>query len=245
MNDFINLSCQHCGAALQVDKDLTRTKCPYCGQESIVKMGEGTLLESRSRCPVCHRNDRTKKVSSIMTSTGENRAYFAIPPKPSRPANAIPAPPPQHPVEDMIKSIKPQLRTLLIVGVLAIGSLFCALSDPSNNSFAFLFFIAFGVAAFFMYRRYQSEKQNTAHSQNDYQNKLNDYQAQVNEYQQALQKQQSYQDGLYQSWLVNWEAAVAKWNKLYYCDRDDCVFVPGSESSAPLKEIEKFCYQKD
>ena len=40
-----------------------------------------------------------------------------------------------------------------------------------------------------------------------------------------------------------WHLAVDRWNKLYYCGRDDCVFLPGSNTCAPVTEMEKYIFQ--
>lgn len=40
-----------------------------------------------------------------------------------------------------------------------------------------------------------------------------------------------------------WEKAVAKWNTLYYCARDDCVFDPGTNKYAPVERMHELLYQ--
>jgi len=41
-----------------------------------------------------------------------------------------------------------------------------------------------------------------------------------------------------------WERAVRNWNDLYYCARDDCVFIPGRTISAPLSQLKEYLYQE-
>jgi predicted RNA-binding Zn-ribbon protein involved in translation (DUF1610 family) len=43
--------------------------------------------------------------------------------------------------------------------------------------------------------------------------------------------------------LRRWKLAMEKWNRLYYCGRDDCVFMPGANSSAPISDMIKYIYQ--
>lgn len=42
-----------------------------------------------------------------------------------------------------------------------------------------------------------------------------------------------------------WQNAMQCWNQLYYCSRDDCVFLPGKNSSAPVTEMIEYVYQQD
>ena len=37
--------------------------------------------------------------------------------------------------------------------------------------------------------------------------------------------------------------ALKRWEKLYYCFRDDCVFIPGEGSYSYLSEIKDYLYQ--
>jgi hypothetical protein len=40
-----------------------------------------------------------------------------------------------------------------------------------------------------------------------------------------------------------WEKAVVKWNSLYYCARDDGVFLPGENIFIPTSELSTYLYQ--
>ena len=35
----------------------------------------------------------------------------------------------------------------------------------------------------------------------------------------------------------NWQQAYARWEKLYYCGRDDVIFIPGEKTSAPVADM--------
>ena len=37
--------------------------------------------------------------------------------------------------------------------------------------------------------------------------------------------------------------AIGKWERLYYCHRDGCVFIPGESGSAPVENMKTFLYQ--
>jgi predicted RNA-binding Zn-ribbon protein involved in translation (DUF1610 family) len=244
MSDIINLACPSCGASLKVGKDILRAKCPYCGCESIVKPTDN-LLEFQSQCPICHRNDRTKKVSAMMSSGGENKAFFAIPAKPSRPSEILAGPPPSSPAMGLIKSTNVLRLAFIGAWFLAGISLLCAISNSHNTTSGIVFLILFGVAGFILFRQYNKGKQKNNQTEDVFRQQLNDYQSQVDAYSKSIQKQKADQEELYQKWIANWQTAVEKWKLLYYCERDDCIFIPGQEKTAPLKDIEKFCYQKD
>ncbi len=47
----------------------------------------------------------------------------------------------------------------------------------------------------------------------------------------------------YRTLLTDWEKASVKWNTMYYCFRDDVVFVPGKEECAPIDQVLEFCYK--
>ena len=34
-----------------------------------------------------------------------------------------------------------------------------------------------------------------------------------------------------------WERSIRRWEQLYYCSRDDCIFVPGENSAFPISEM--------
>ncbi len=40
-----------------------------------------------------------------------------------------------------------------------------------------------------------------------------------------------------------WQGAMHKWNQLYYCTRDDGVFIPGQSQLAPAAHMMDFIYR--
>ena len=45
---------------------------------------------------------------------------------------------------------------------------------------------------------------------------------------------------VYSSAFPEWQTAIGRWDKLYYCSRDDCVFIPGEKHSATLDGMQSF-----
>ena len=58
---ILNLNCPSCGGQLSVNKTKSIVKCPYCGNEYFID----EILGEVPACPVCGRNDRVIKISSI------------------------------------------------------------------------------------------------------------------------------------------------------------------------------------
>jgi len=40
-----------------------------------------------------------------------------------------------------------------------------------------------------------------------------------------------------------WQKAIQKWNSLYYCGRDDGIFIPNEERFVPVEQIQAFLYE--
>lgn len=67
MGDLITLSCPSCGGKLEVDANTSILICQHCGTEHIVNRSGGSItLESYARCPICRRNDRVEKITSLL-----------------------------------------------------------------------------------------------------------------------------------------------------------------------------------
>lgn len=49
-------------------------------------------------------------------------------------------------------------------------------------------------------------------------------------------------DPEYKIKVQNWEAAIAKWNRICYCAREHLIFDPQSNSGCPLSEMNSFLY---
>jgi predicted RNA-binding Zn-ribbon protein involved in translation (DUF1610 family) len=58
------------------------------------------------------------------------------------------------------------------------------------------------------------------------------------EHAQRVQQEISERERVQSSWI----RAMVRWNQLYYCARDDCVFIPGENTSAPLSKLKEYLY---
>jgi len=44
--------------------------------------------------------------------------------------------------------------------------------------------------------------------------------------------------------MPRWENAVERWNRLYYCFRDDNVFIPSENRGVPISQMMEYIYEK-
>ena len=271
--DLIRLACPACGANLNVNGSATNLKCGHCQTEYRVRQdARGVTLEEYARCPVCNRNDESKKVTAILRThtrnsqgvtyqtrtvlkqVGENTVpveeQVAVPIQTSQTSElAQHLLPPERPevrtdfdVPENTSHVA--LRTATATGGIGLLLVLCTISftvfsvfgsnsssqNGPNNVLMFLFCCAGsliplgGSIALFIYAVPDENRTNQLRINKAAREK------------QRLQYQAS--DGLRQ-----WERAMDRWNKLYYCGRDDCVFVLGSNTSAPVEEMMDYLYQ--
>ncbi len=68
-NNFVTLTCPNCGAICKAVSNNTNFECEYCGSEFHYNSQTKEIsLESYAACPLCRRNDKVEKVSSILAS---------------------------------------------------------------------------------------------------------------------------------------------------------------------------------
>lgn len=76
MSDFITLNCPSCGGKLSVQKDSPTYICEYCGTEHKLREED---IEFFGRCPKCHRNDRVEKITAIVNKHDQLAVSFPLP----------------------------------------------------------------------------------------------------------------------------------------------------------------------
>jgi len=76
MSDFVTLSCPSCGGKLNVQKNSLAYICEYCGTEHKLREED---VESFGRCPKCHRNDRVEKITAIVNRHDQLAQKFLTP----------------------------------------------------------------------------------------------------------------------------------------------------------------------
>lgn len=147
MDDFITLTCPTCGGKLLISPDTLTLSCQHCGTEHMVRRDAGNiLLETYAKCPICNRNDKSVKVSSIVASgtiamdgvTIEKRTYTDSDGRPYTSTEQVP-------FEGLQKSVLVQRLTPPIKPVPNYGS------NPSNNMiiriilYIFMWLLLYGI----------------------------------------------------------------------------------------------------
>jgi hypothetical protein len=63
--------------------------------------------------------------------------------------------------------------------------------------------------------------------------------------QPSQEQKQAYQEQiiLYEKHLAKWKQASQKWEQMFYCYRDDVVFLPGESGTVQPDKTVQFCYQ--
>ncbi|MGB8214489.1 MAG: hypothetical protein WCE68_13105 [Anaerolineales bacterium] len=243
-SDLIPAVCPSCGGTLQVAPGTDLISCPYCGTEHIIRreVGGSVTLEAYARCPLCKRNDRSEKVSGILT--GQTTRSESIIPEQQvytdsqghAHTKSVNVPVRSVQTSDLARRLTPPDRPAaaakggsaifiliagIILAILGICGLFVSItglgssSSPSQSSILagslICGAIPFIFAAVLLIYWFFSQKE---------------------EKEKAVQKQASAAAAAQQ-----WQAAMARWEKLYYCARDDVVFIPGEGTSATLADM--------
>lgn len=228
---IVPLSCPKCGGSLEVDEFATKTKCPFCGTEhAIHNDGYGAIqLEFHARCPRCKRNDQSKVLAAV------NRE--------STPLADLLNPPPQPPHFDTIPdSLEPgvvqrleriQRRNLVeLIIVLTVYVTLSAMALFFGNAESGVRLSSTTVitllAAVFAYKpvttrlEYRKTKAHLLSGLN------------------SRRKHMLETNRIYDETISRWEASMAIWQRLYYCYRDDCVFMPNTERCCPPNHLSRF-----
>ena len=248
------MQCPSCGGKLAVAGNALSLKCEHCGTEHMIRReAGGIVLESYARCPVCNRNDRAEKVTAILSSqthtsqgvTYQNRPLVvkdegrlncnrqvAVPIRTSRSsigqASGLSAEPVNPLAETTWRRVASLASSLVGVGILGIPLSGCCVSVFTNRQSLWLAIpmlmrvlkchrVSGGNSSV---RLCSSPLPPNGKSQSCRQDRL------------EINKQ-----------LDSWNEMMKRWNRLYYCGRDDCVFVPGTNTYAPAAQMNKYLYR--
>lgn len=263
MDKVISLSCPKCGGKLDVLPNSISIVCQYCGTENIVQRdGDAVQLEAFARCPKCNRNDRAEKLTAIIVAEtreihgtktrtevvieadGNQRTRTIEVPYTDSQVSALaerlalPEKHPQPPLPPSTASLKMVFAGIISTFLgffLGLAELITAISpsradasvDPLSRFVsiagvvlicAFPLIICGGLLGYYGWARYQVAK-------------AEDEKRRESETEAARKND------------LAWQRVVERWNQLYYCSRDDCVFIPGDTHSKPLSEMEQYLYE--
>jgi hypothetical protein len=232
--------------------------------------GEVTL-ESYARCPICNRNDKAEKVTAILRSqthsaqgiayqtvtTTVNTGFGSTPVSQQVPvpvqtsqtsdlAKFLAPPIKPEPDKSIIVDEKPSHKSLvgaLFFGLAGVGFLLLTLivfaiylSELSNIEnivvaaatvlgLILLALSSLGLSVFLFIATVPKERRRNRERKSAYEEKIR-------------QRQHGNEEA-----ERRWATALDRWNQLYYCGRDDCVFLPGTNSHAPVSAMVDYLYR--
>jgi len=250
MDDLITLSCPSCGGQLKLESNTTNYTCYYCGQQHRLRIEDA---EEYGRCPICRRNDKVEKVRAILLKGGKLSARLAPPEDPEKSFNYQPKPKPkplQKPtiVDGIIKSKYTKRSKLILPLSIGLIVLFFVLVIEDNSRFYPIWFILFGFVGlvvsivFFIMGKIDEKALNKT-----YQEQLISTWILKNEQikQDWTDYIKKYESDFHQKTATikeKYSKAMQRYDLLYYCHRDDCVFIPGESGYAPSARIMEFLY---
>ena len=251
MDELIKLSCPFCGGKLEIPINSNKVTCSYCGQDSAITGSKG-LINNQSACPVCGDKDQVQKVSGIILTDSPIAQHLRPPDKPavlsfeefSRRVPAIPPP---------IKDFKKSSTTVVLIFAIITGLSFLYVvlgtliqwNDYSARTMGFqMLAVVSPIFAVFAFISGKNIKNNRAFKEKEksFQESLRMYQEQCAQREETLRTEyESYA----RNSVGNWQKAMSRWELLYYCKRDNILFIPGASRHVPVKEFMAYLYSEE
>jgi predicted RNA-binding Zn-ribbon protein involved in translation (DUF1610 family) len=250
MDDLITLSCPSCGGQLRIESNTTNFTCYYCGQQHRLRIED---VEAFGRCPICRRNDKVEKVKAIRHKKDSLAARLAPPKDPERTFVYQPKQKPEPLKKTILNEEKTKSRytkRAQIILPLSVGLLILfvyLISQDSSRFYPAWFFLLglIGLVLSIVYfiggkidekklnKKLQEQLINDWQSQNEKQ--LNEWTDYIQQYDNDFHQKSAMMKGKYAK-------AMQRYDQLYYCHRDDCVFIPGESGYAPSAKIDEFLF---
>ncbi len=199
-----------------------RIVCPECGQSDAIRkvsaiVAGGTSYTQSTRVGMSISGDDTDFSSGL----GSNITRTSL-------ASALASPQkPSAPFRNSFWAIFPGLRITCMVVILLLIVITTVCSFPfllstyrESPQLVFLPLLIFVVTAFLLTRWFVVSRHR--------------------ESQQFRQAEASYPEQ-----LIEWEHAYSRWERLYYCHRDDGVFIPAQTRLIPVNQMQAFLYLPD
>ena len=220
MNEFITLSCPSCGGKLNVEKNSPTYICEFCGQTHKLREQD---IESFGRCPICHRNDRVEKLTAIMNKHDQLAMKFR-PPENLKAVwfyRLVDSTKPEKSlswiaIDEKQESIYSRRSRPFVIGsVIAFLALIVVNSIEGSGFIKFLVIVlllgCLSLIGFSLMNWYKGRQDS-----DKYYNDLN------------MRK------------TIQIKELKNRYDKIYYCQRDDLLFIPGEEGSAPGSNYENY-----
>lgn len=232
MNELITISCPSCGGQLRREAHTTTYICDYCGQQHRLRVED---IEEFGRCPVCHRNDKVEIVRAIYNKGGNLAARLAPPISPDKILEYRPKSKPA--IEYSQEKEIPERAVLFYI--LPAVSLIIFVPLAMKNVWVLLVCLILAVWGL-VYAVVLHLQQKVKEGRN--------WQAQneilVKEWSQYMENYDRDYKKRYASLEENYQISKRRFENLYYCHRDDIVFIPGESGNAPSAKLKEFLYKE-
>ena len=251
MNDFISLSCPSCGGHLKLDSKTREYTCDYCGTNHRVRNED---VEFYGRCPVCKRNDKVEKVSALIHKQDGLARLF---PSPKFPNNYLefkprlePKPLPEPSFEFVPKGKWNKHKilgfSLIVLTIILLISLF-NLGERSTFIqifFSIAFFVGILLSGILLIIGFGTDNRASSiqHAQ-----KIKKWQGDNKKIQEDWENEERIAITKFQDekeyFTRRYSIGKERFNLLYYCYRDDCIFIPGEDDYTSSANFEEFIYK--
>ncbi len=257
MGDFIQMNCPTCGGKLEIQKNAKSAVCQYCGNEHLIKPTEGGIpQDTYANCPFCKKDDKVEKVTAIIRRNTEKRAKkskskvselatrLAPPdkpkliPKPEFPLISIPQP------KYLKKDYSNSGCGVLIIGIGGLMVPFVFSSYMSTITAIIIALLSIGVLMWGIVLLRSGNKKRKI-DKKEYELKYLEYQKKYKKLQEEYAVRLEEVKAENEKIKLSRPNALKRWEKLYYCYRDDCVFIPEEGSYSSLSEIKDYIYQTE
>jgi len=211
MTDLGQLTCPTCGASLEASSNMGTIKCSYCGNEFSVRQAARSMyLETFARCPLCGRNDKVEKVSAIASRDTQvlRGTQIVITPRGQR---AIPTQMVATSIlsQQLQPPQRPNLQKVpskfLLFYLIFVGGFVTIVVAALMSSFSY---VCSGILILLFC--------------------MGGFLVSRLDKRERTKRKVSNAEK-----LAKWEHAMRQWQKLYYCSRDDVVFIPGEKQAVP------------
>lgn len=224
--DIISLICPKCGGSLQIKEFSSRAKCHFCNTEHVVHNdGSGAIeLEYHARCPKCKRNDKVKSVTVIQREKTPLASLLSPPEE-----EIVINPPPILRKSEVLSKKK---KTLIVVTSLLIFFYFIAASgftNPESKHTPVSVIVLLGLLSLctWGYVKWRS----------NYMSKMDAEFELLESRRNAAREWVDIENNTIQE---NWQNKIGIWKRLYYCNRDDCIFIPDMNTCAPPNDMNRY-----
>ena len=219
MDNFIALSCPSCGEKLDISPNMRTVYCHYCGTELQVNQESNSImLKAQVICPTCHKSDHVKKVSTFVTLGITDNDEITIKKQHCLDCKGQPYFSTElvHDNETqasiLIQRLAPPKEPTMTAGtnnskMLIIMAIICTAVASVGFIISILILLYIPAILFLFFGLYIRRKEEDII---------------------RFQAEQMKID------MIKYKVSMERWNKLYYCDQDDFIFIPEENSSISI-----------